>query len=78
MAVGKINPFMQNMQAIQSTGAIKAKNAQATGGNPAQSSSSINQKANTVGVNTNIGVGDVSYLPNQLGKSGKATTLAFA
>lgn len=35
-------------------------------------------KSNTVGVNTNIGVGDTSYVANQLGRSGTARTLAFA
>lgn len=77
-AANKLNLFSQAsaMQAIAPTKAV--------GG---QSSSGINNDSNsgnnpfsskTVGINTSIGVGDSSYVSNQLGKSGMGKTLAFA
>lgn len=77
--IPKLNMFMQGA-ALQNVGAVRTAMPQsATGGTTLSGNpfASMNSE-NTVGVNTNIGVGDVSYVSNQLGKSGTARTLAFA
>lgn len=80
MTVDKVNLnlFSQasGMQAIQPTKSVKARPFSGESGG--STSSNNHFEGETVGVNTNIGVGDTSFVSNQLGKSGMARTLAFA
>lgn len=80
MALDKVNLnlFSQasGMQAINPTKSVGAKPFSGATGGSAQSNNPF--KGETVGVNTNIGVGDTSFVSNQLGRSGMAKTLAFA
>lgn len=72
MAIDKLSLF-SNMPALQQTSAVSA--GKTFGGNsvssgPSTSNSSSNPFAsNYVGINQNIGVGDVSYAPAQCGKA---------
>lgn len=76
-SIDKLNMFTQT-PAIQGIGAVKSGSTQATGGETSSNNPFAATKSNTVGINTNIGVGDTSYVSNQLGKSGIGRTLAFA
>lgn len=80
MTISKINPFAfgANPPPIQPTTAAPAvvkQPAETGAAKPAELASA----SNTVGVNTNIPVGALSYIPPQLGKdAGFGTTWAFA
>lgn len=70
--VNKINPFSQ-LQPIQGANAVSLQKG-ASAGMEQQSPSS----GNTSGINTNIGIGDTSYIAAQAGKkAGIGKTLGF-
>lgn len=80
MAVEKLSSNLFNqalaMQAINPTKAVSGQTYSGTSENTMSGNNPFSGE--TVGVNTNIGVGDVSYVSNQLGRSGTARTLGFA
>lgn len=79
MNVSKVNPFAQvfsgqEIKPIQQTPAIVKQPTEETAAKPTEASA-----GNTVGVNTNIGVGDSMNLAAQAGKpAGIGKTLYFA
>ena len=81
MAVDKLSLNLFNQaSAMQAINPTKAVGGQSSSGSSGSATSGGNPFAGeTVGVNTNVGVGDVSYVSGQMGKpSGMARTLGFA
>lgn len=79
-SVPKINPFAQvfsgqDIKPIQQAPAVTKQPPEETAAKPTELASA----GNTAGVNTNIGVGDSSFIPAQAGKpAGIGKTLGFA
>lgn len=85
MAIDKINnqlnPYnMTQMQSIKPTKAINGQTSAGVNENKQSFASNNNPfKNNTVGINTNIGIGDTQNLQAMAGKpAAKGKTLAFA
>lgn len=80
MALPAINPFAQafrgqDIKPIQQAPAVVKQPTEETAAKPTELASA----GNTTGVNTNIGVGDSSFIPAQAGhKAGSGKTYAFA
>lgn len=74
----KLNLFSQK-PAVHGVGAIKSGENHSTGVSSGSSAGNNPFGGNTVGVNTNIGVGDSMNIPAQAGKkAGLGRTLGFA
>ena len=79
------NPFFQGIQATpavkRQVGGANVSAPKSVSGNPFVNAVNTNKEfaGNTVGVNTNIGIGETSYTAPQAGyKAGIGRTLAFA